>query len=305
MTPFLLAGRDGARVSVAGGLALQVAEALSGVAIVQAIRPGAPCLFGSFFTAVDMRTRRPGVRHARVGARHARRRPARAPLRPAVSRRRRPVLVERARRPGGDRDGHELALGDVCSRLRLRAARGRLARGRPDGVLREARARPRGAAHVRRLRAGRSRSATSSSRWTTIRERGPGRHVPGRRHTLEHFRDWVFMSPLFRSQAYSDLGEAGRRETSDGGDRPSGSACSRVGGSRDRRARRRGAARVHRPAQGASSTPMMRARLPRHDILFEPVQHRAEDAAQPLLPGAALHRLRRREAVDAGRAIGA
>ncbi len=33
-----------------------MAEALSGVALVQAIRPGTPCLFGSFFTAVDMRT---------------------------------------------------------------------------------------------------------------------------------------------------------------------------------------------------------------------------------------------------------
>ena len=41
-------------------------------------------------------------------------------------------------------------------------------------------------------------------------------------------------------------------------------------------------------------------RDPRHDILFEPVRDRAEDAAEPLLPGAALHRLRRREALDAG-----
>ena len=55
VTPFLLAGAT-APVSVAGGLALQVAEALTGIALVQAIRPGAPALFGSFFTAVDMRT---------------------------------------------------------------------------------------------------------------------------------------------------------------------------------------------------------------------------------------------------------
>src|SRR5204863_8270175 len=55
VTPFLLAGAT-APVSVAAGLALQVAEALSGIALVQAVRPGAPCLFGSFFTAVDMRT---------------------------------------------------------------------------------------------------------------------------------------------------------------------------------------------------------------------------------------------------------
>ena len=55
VTPFLLAGAT-APVSIAGGLALQVAEALSGVALAQTMRPGVPCLFGSFFTAVDMRT---------------------------------------------------------------------------------------------------------------------------------------------------------------------------------------------------------------------------------------------------------
>src|SRR6476646_4437317 len=46
VTPFLLAGAT-APVSVAGGLALQVAEALTGVALVQLIPRGAPALFGS------------------------------------------------------------------------------------------------------------------------------------------------------------------------------------------------------------------------------------------------------------------
>ena len=55
VTPFLLAGAT-APVSIAGGLAQQVAEALSGVALAQTVRPGAPCVFGSFFSAVDMRT---------------------------------------------------------------------------------------------------------------------------------------------------------------------------------------------------------------------------------------------------------
>lgn len=58
VTPFLLAGAT-APVSVAGALTIQVAEALSGVAIAQAVRPGAPCLYGSFFTATDMRTGSP------------------------------------------------------------------------------------------------------------------------------------------------------------------------------------------------------------------------------------------------------
>ena len=43
---------------------------------------------------------------------------------------------------------------------------------------------------------------------------------------------------------------------------------------------------------------MSRRPAPRHPVRAGP--DRAEDAAQPLLPGAALHRLRRREAVDAG-----
>jgi trimethylamine--corrinoid protein Co-methyltransferase len=58
VTPFLLAGAT-APVSVAGGLAQQVAEALSGVALAQLVRPGVPCVYGSFFTATDMRTGSP------------------------------------------------------------------------------------------------------------------------------------------------------------------------------------------------------------------------------------------------------
>jgi trimethylamine--corrinoid protein Co-methyltransferase len=58
VTPFLLAGAT-APVSVSGGLAQQVAECLTGVAIAQLVRPGTPCLYGSFFTATDMRTGSP------------------------------------------------------------------------------------------------------------------------------------------------------------------------------------------------------------------------------------------------------
>ena len=60
VTPFLLGGAT-APVSVAGGLAQQVAEALSGVALAQAVRPGAPCLYGSFFQATDMRSGAPAL----------------------------------------------------------------------------------------------------------------------------------------------------------------------------------------------------------------------------------------------------
>lgn len=58
VTPFLLAGAT-APVSVAGGLAQQVAECLTGVAMAQLVRPGAPCVYGSFYTATDMRTGSP------------------------------------------------------------------------------------------------------------------------------------------------------------------------------------------------------------------------------------------------------
>ncbi len=58
VTPFLLAGAT-SPVSLAGGLAQQVAECLSGVALAQLVRPGAPCLYGSFFTVTDMRTGSP------------------------------------------------------------------------------------------------------------------------------------------------------------------------------------------------------------------------------------------------------
>jgi trimethylamine--corrinoid protein Co-methyltransferase len=58
VTPFLLAGGT-SPVSLSGALTIQVAEALSGVALAQAVRPGVPCMYGSFFTALDMRTGAP------------------------------------------------------------------------------------------------------------------------------------------------------------------------------------------------------------------------------------------------------
>ena len=64
MTPFLLAGAT-APVSVAAGLSLQVAEALSGVAIAQPVRPGVGCFFGSFFSARRHAQRRPVARPCR------------------------------------------------------------------------------------------------------------------------------------------------------------------------------------------------------------------------------------------------
>src|ERR1700716_2476717 len=56
VTPFLMAGAM-SPMGLAGTLAQQTAEALAGIALVQLIRPGTPCVYGSFFTNTDMQSR--------------------------------------------------------------------------------------------------------------------------------------------------------------------------------------------------------------------------------------------------------
>ena len=138
VTPFLLAGATSA-VSVAGGLAQQVAEALSGVALAQAIRPGVPCLYGSFFTVTDMRTGSPAfgtpesVFGVLAGGQLARR--YGLPFRGGGG-----LASSPGRgRPGGVRD-HDDALGDDAGRHGRGPARGGLAGGRPHRLVREVRA---------------------------------------------------------------------------------------------------------------------------------------------------------------------
>jgi trimethylamine--corrinoid protein Co-methyltransferase len=58
ITPFTLMGAM-APVSLAGALVQQTAEALGVVALCQMIRPGTPCVLGSFTSNVDMRTGSP------------------------------------------------------------------------------------------------------------------------------------------------------------------------------------------------------------------------------------------------------
>jgi trimethylamine--corrinoid protein Co-methyltransferase len=58
VTPFTLAGAMGP-VTLAGALALQNAEALAMLAYAQTVRPGAPVVYGSFTSNVDMRTGSP------------------------------------------------------------------------------------------------------------------------------------------------------------------------------------------------------------------------------------------------------
>lgn len=58
ISPFILAGAM-SPVSVAGTLTQILAEALSGIAFVQAVRPGAPVIFGSFASSISMQTGAP------------------------------------------------------------------------------------------------------------------------------------------------------------------------------------------------------------------------------------------------------
>lgn len=58
ITPFLMSGAM-SPVSVAGTLALQNAEALAGIALVQMISPGTPVIYGSFMTNIDLQSGAP------------------------------------------------------------------------------------------------------------------------------------------------------------------------------------------------------------------------------------------------------
>jgi trimethylamine--corrinoid protein Co-methyltransferase len=58
VTPFLLMGAM-APVTVPAALVQQCAEALAGIALVQLVRPGAPCVLGSFLSATDMKSGSP------------------------------------------------------------------------------------------------------------------------------------------------------------------------------------------------------------------------------------------------------
>lgn len=58
VTPFCLAGAM-APITVAGAITLQHAEALAAIALTQLVRPGAPVLYGSFSSNVDMKSGSP------------------------------------------------------------------------------------------------------------------------------------------------------------------------------------------------------------------------------------------------------
>jgi trimethylamine--corrinoid protein Co-methyltransferase len=78
ITPFTLAGAM-APITLAGALTLQHAEALAGITLTQAVRPGAPVVYGAFTSNVDMKSGAPAfgtpeyVKAALAGGQLARR----------------------------------------------------------------------------------------------------------------------------------------------------------------------------------------------------------------------------------------
>src|SRR5260370_15155914 len=58
LTPFLLMGAM-SPVTIPAALVQQLAEALSGIALAQLIRPGCPVIFGSFLSNIDMQSGSP------------------------------------------------------------------------------------------------------------------------------------------------------------------------------------------------------------------------------------------------------
>ena len=199
VTPFLLAGAT-APVSIAAGLAQQVAEALSGVALVQAVRPGAPCLFGSFFTAVDMRTGGPafGTPESILGTIAG------------------GLLARRYQLPyrGGGGLCSSNAL-DVQSAVETTNTLWATMIGGCDLVMHAAGWLEGGLTasyekfvldlellRVFDVLSGGIGMSEEEFAMDAVRQEGPGGMFLASDHTLAHFKDWVFMSPLFRSQAY-------------------------------------------------------------------------------------------------------
>jgi trimethylamine--corrinoid protein Co-methyltransferase len=206
VTPFLLAGAT-APVSIAAGLSVQVAEALSGVALAQAVRPGTPCLFGSFFAGVDMRSGSPtfggpeSVLATLAGGQLARRYglPYRgggglcaANALDAQAAAETLMTLWATHLAGSDFVLHaagwlEAGLTTSFEKLAL-----------DHELLRM----------FRRLAGGIDVGAEELA-WDVLREEGPGGMFLASAHTVAHFREWLFASPLFRSENYTTWEQRG------------------------------------------------------------------------------------------------
>jgi trimethylamine--corrinoid protein Co-methyltransferase len=209
ITPFLLAGAS-APVTLAAGLSLLVAETLAGVAMAQLVREGSPCIFGCFFNGVDMRSGGPSlglpesVLTTLAGAQLARR--YGLPLR------------------GGGALCSGIAL-DAQAAVESTMSLWTTYLAGCDLVLHSAGWIEGGLTAswekfaldvevLRMMNRIRSGLAVDDEQlaFDTIAEVGPGGLFLAHEHTLARFRTDVFMSPLFRSQAYPNWVKLGSPE---------------------------------------------------------------------------------------------
>ncbi len=210
VTPFLLAGAT-APVSIAGGLAQQVAEALSGVALAQLVRAGAPCLYGSFFTATDMRTGAPAfgtpesVFAVLAGAQMARR-------------------YGLPYRGGGALCSANAVNAQAAAESQMMLWATMLAR--TDVVLHAAGWLEGGlvasyekfALDVELLRQFRRQMegigfSQDELAFEALAETGPGGLFLASKHTREHFKEWLYMSPLFQTTDFTTWQSMGAEDT--------------------------------------------------------------------------------------------
>ncbi|HEY7477746.1 MAG TPA: trimethylamine methyltransferase family protein [Actinomycetota bacterium] len=210
VTPFLLAGAT-APVSVAGGLAQQAAEALSGVAIAQLVRPGTPCLYGSFFTATDMRTGAPAfgtpesVFGVLAGAQMARRYglPFRGGGGLASSN---AVDAQAAAETQMMLWATMLAGTDVVLHAAGWLEGGLVASAEKFMLDVEL------LGQFRRQAAGIGFSDEELA-YDALAELGPGGLFLASPHTRTHFKEWLYMSPLFQTQDHATWDMMGREDT--------------------------------------------------------------------------------------------
>ena len=209
ITPFTLAGAM-APVTLAGALVEQNAEALAGMVLTQAVRPGRAGHLRRLHLERRHAVGRAGVRDAGGHADVDDRRPAGPSLRRAVSvvqRQRR----QRARCAGGVRVGL-LAVGRDPGRRQPADARRRLDGGRPPRELREDDPRRRAARDGRGVpRAGRRRRGHAGLRRRS-QEVGPGGHFFGAEHTQSRYKT-AFHKPMLSDwRNYETWQEAGSPE---------------------------------------------------------------------------------------------
>jgi trimethylamine---corrinoid protein Co-methyltransferase len=211
VTPFLLAGATSA-VSVSGGLAQQVAEALSGVALAQVVREGTPCLYGSFFTVTDMRTGSPAfgtpesVFGVLAGSQMARRYGlpfrgggglASSPAVDAQAAAETQMMLWATMLAGTDVVLHAAGWleGGLCAsfeKFALDVELLRQFRRQMDGI-------------------GFTQEELA---FDALRDVGPGGLFLSSPHTRAHFKEWLYMSPLFQTPDFATW-EMGGGETTE------------------------------------------------------------------------------------------